>query len=341
MKPLCVLLFLLLARGCAARHPLSGGVEPMIDFARLRNPVHDREGWSIKDAAMLERDGVFHLFCSAFFEHEGQVRSHVVHVTTRDFRDYSEPLFLWNGMEDGWIGMCSPSVREHDGEVYLFYNSWGDKDRKPNQLFFARTTDLVKWEKHIPLAANLTAGARAIDAEGWFANGKVYVLFKQRARWEDGRLGDRTRLAVADAPHREFAYPGDGFVEFLMPDGKPNGNIHENYCLFEVDGQMHVLTTDYRPAVHAPYIYRMAGGATRDENWLRWDSGFKLAVPVERFNTNHNANAAFLADWRRRDGYFYLLYAGRTEGESFARRGDNRLGLARSTDLMHWEVPGQ
>ena len=50
-------------------------------------------------------------------------------------------------------------------------------------------------------------------------------------------------------------------------------------------------------------------------------------------------------------GYFYLIYGGKNEKrqEEFAGtaahgrpwpRGWNRLGLARSKDLTHWDLPG-
>lgn len=339
----CLLLAILIAAAAAApAEPPRGLVEPIIDFDAIQNPVYEHPGWSVKDACMIEKDGVFHLFFSAFFEHEGRIRSHIASVETADFLEFSEPALLWNGMEEGWIGMCSPSIREHEGTYYLFYNSWGDKPGQPNALFYATSSDLREWDKHQPMAHALTEGQRAIDADGWFQDGRFLLVYKQRSEWEDGTRGDRTRMAMStDGPGGDFEFIGDGFPEFLMLDGRPNGNIHENYCFLEINDRMHILTTDYRPAVHAPYIYRMPSNQRDPRNWLRWTMGFKVQVPIERFNTDHNANAAFIVDWRGRDGYFYLLYAGRTEGLSFDRRGDNRLGLARSTDLMHWEAPRQ
>jgi hypothetical protein len=50
--------------------------------------------------------------------------------------------------------------------------------------------------------------------------------------------------------------------------------------------------------------------------------------------TYERANAAFLTD-----GFYYLLYAGRTDIESFSGRGHAKLGLARGRDLAVWDVP--
>ena len=83
----------------------------------------------------------------------------------------------------------------------------------------------------------------------------------------------------------------------------------------------------------------MKGSGKKPEDWLEWHPPTVLKVPQEGFNTYHRSNAAFLADWREYDGYFYLLYAGTTEGKTHAGRGNNKLGLARSQDLKTWSAP--
>lgn len=299
-------------------------------WSGLENPVYFHPGWSTKDACMIEKDGQFHLFFSAFFHDRGRERSHVTSVTTRDFRNFSEPLFLWGGTGDGWIGMCSPSINKINGRYYLTYNSWGDKKDKPNQLFYAVSDDLVHWKKDIPLAQNLTAGRRAIDAAITYTGDEYYLLYKEEKP-------GTTRLAVAPAINGPWRFVENGLPAMLMPDGKDNGRTHENYQLMNIYGQWTLLTTDYRP--HQMHLYRMQGSGCRPQDWLTWIDGRVLLMPEEDFNTNHNSNAGFIADWRDRDGYFYCIYAGRTEGETHARRGDNKLGMARSRDLYNWQVP--
>jgi hypothetical protein len=92
----------------------------------------------VKDTAMAHRNGRFYVFFSAFYAERGQVRSHVVEVSTADFKHYSEPIFNFDGEQDGWIGMCSPDVRQLYGKYVMTFNSWGDKPGKPNQLFYIR-----------------------------------------------------------------------------------------------------------------------------------------------------------------------------------------------------------
>lgn len=56
-------------------------------------------------------------------------------------------------------------------------------------------------------------------------------------------------------------------------------------------------------------------------HWLRWIHGYTLEVPHEEFNAGKLADASVLYDWRKYDGYYYLIYAGRTEDQSYAGRG--------------------
>ena len=53
-----------------------------------------------------------------------------------------------------------------------------------------------------------------------------------------------------------------------------------------------------------------------------------------------HANSAFLCVASRQPGHFsYLLYAGSDELTQFGGWGHAKIGVARSTDLVHWQVP--
>jgi hypothetical protein len=317
--------------------------KPFIDWSGLRNPVLSYPNWSVKDAAMAYRDGTFYLFFSAFYPDNGQVRSHVVEVSTQDFKHFSEPIFDFDGEEDGWIGMCSPDVQRIYGKYVMTFNSWGDKPGKPNQLFFETSDDLVHWSARRPLAVNLTqigGDQHPIDAALAAADGGYYLVYKEQTRGTHSR----PRMAFSTSLDGPFKYVGDGIVALLMKDGKDNGFFHENYEFLKTSGKWYMLTTDYlhnslnprKYDVQAPYLYALEPGS----HWLTWKGGYTLSIPGEKFNSESIANAAAIYDWRHYDGYYYLVYAGRTEGETYARRGWNQIGLARSKDLVHWSVPG-
>jgi hypothetical protein len=313
----------------ASSSPAGTKHQKWIDWQSLHNPVLSYPHWSIKDSAVAYRDGIFYVFFSAFYLDRGQVRSHVVEVSTRDFKDYSQPIFNFDGEEDGWIGMCSPDVQMVGTRYVMTFNSWGDKPGKPNALFYMTSDDLVRWSRRQPLAASLTAGKRVIDAAIAAADGGYYLMYKE------GTKGMRPRVAFAPTLSQPFKFVGDGYPRLLMTDGKEDGLIHENYEFLHTNGQWYLLTTDYNPP--APYLYKLEAGS----GWLKWTRGYKLEIPEEKFNTDNIANAAALYDWRRYDGYYYLIYAGRTEGITYAKRGWNSLGLARSKDLVHWSVAGK
>jgi hypothetical protein len=303
--------------------------KPFIDWQSLSNPVLSYPNWSIKDSAMAYRDGTLYVFFSAFYSERGQVRSHVVEVSTRDFKHFSEPIFNFDGEEEGWIGMCSPDVQRLGGKYVMTFNSWGDKPGKPNLLFYMTSEDLVHWSQRQTLAANLTQDKRVIDAALAEADGGYYLI------WKEGTQGHmKPRIAFAAALDQPFKFVGDGFPALLMADGKDDGLTHENYEFVHTQDKWFLLTTDYNP--EGPYLYQLDPGS----GWLKWTQGYRLQTPKEKFNTDHRDNAAALYDWRQYDGYYYLIYGGRTEGKTFAGRGWNQLGLSRSKDLIHWSAAG-
>jgi hypothetical protein len=308
-----------------------GQTKPSLDWKILSNPVLSYPDWSIKDSAMAYHDHTYYVFFSAFYPKEGETISHVVEVSTPDFKRFSQPILNFDGKEDGWIGMCSPDVQLLNGQYVMTFNSWGDKPGKPNELFYMTSPDLVHWSKRQTLALNLTGTNRVIDAALGAADGGYYLIWKEGS--PHGKM--KPRLAFGKSLEGPFDYVGDGYPSLLMANGKDNGLTHENYEFIHGDGKWYLLTTDYTP--EALYLYTLEPGS----RWLKWTRGYRLDTPQESFNTDNRDNAAAIYKARQEDGYYYLIYAGRTEGQAFARRGWNQLGLARSTDLIHWSPAGQ
>jgi hypothetical protein len=337
LNPALIALFMIAPGG-----RLQAQRKAFIDWAKLRNPVLSYPNWSIKDAAMAYRKGTFFIFFSAFYPKQGSVRCHVVEVSTQDFLHYSQPIFDFDGEKAGWKGMCSPDVQRLYGKYVMTFNSWGNITGKPNQLFYMTSDDLAHWSDRAPLALNLTkvGDQHVIDAALAQADGGYYLVYKEQTPG----IHSRPRMAFSTSLKGPFRYVGDGIVALLMKDGKDNGFFHENFEFIHTNGHWYILTTDYlhkrfnpiKYDVQAPYFYRLQP----DSNWLLWNQGYTFEIPREKFNTDSIANAAALYDWRRYDGYYYLIYAGRNEGQTYARRGWNQIGLARSKDLVRWSVPG-
>jgi hypothetical protein len=130
----------------------------------------------------------------------------------------------------------------------------------------------------------------------------------------------------------------------------------ENYQFLKIDKVWRMVATGRDPegfrcgtadlrlyifaCSHEPFIYTPDGDGTALAHWTRWRRKTRLRIPYEDWNPIMHANAAFLADWRAYDGFFYLFYAGAVDGLSFELRGHGKIGVARARDLIHWRLPG-
>lgn len=309
-----------------------------IDWNSLKNPVFAHFGWSVKDACMAYNEGVFFLFFSAFYRDRGRERSHVVGVTTKDWKLFSKPFLHIDGRDQGWTGMCSPDIQFIDGFYYLTFNSWGEEhpNGQKNQLFYIKSSDLSHWTDYRQIGKNLTENIRCIDIGITKANGYYYIMWKDESI-RNPRKRYIARIAKTASLDGDWQFIGDGYPKFTLDNGFESKLTHENYEFIKIDGVQYLLSLDYSP--HHSVLYKIGGAIEKDSSWLNWVEGKSFNIPKERFNTNDRANAPFLADWRIYDGYFYLLYAGRTHGFTHAGRGNNKLGLARSRDLIYWLVP--
>jgi hypothetical protein len=291
----------------------------LLNFSALKNPVFQHQGWSIKDSCMAHKDGTFYVFFSAFYKDDGMGRCHVSGVKTKDFKTFSDPLFIWDGRDQGWQGMCSPNISQIGDTYYLTYNSWGESKEKPPQLFYAQSKDLENWDKHRPLAANVTKGARSIDAAIAFANNKYYLVYKEY---------QTPKMAVGPSLDSD-AWKSLGTIP---------GGWFENGEFIKIDGKWNLLVTD---RYHLPCLRELKGQGDIDSEWINWGSFKRFPIPLENFNLNERANCAFLADFRSMDGYFYLLYSGRNKGFGHEGDFDFSLAIARSKDLITWQPPGK
>ena len=289
-----------------------------LDWSSLKNPVYSRKGWSIKDSTLAYKDGSFYIFFSDFQFDRGMYRCYVSGVKTRDFRNFSAPLFIWTGKEAGYRGMCSPNLSQIGDTYYLTYNSWGDDKDHPNQLFYAVSKDLETWDKDKPLAANVTAGKRTIDAAIAYWNSKYYLVYKE----------DQTpKMAVGGKL--------DGGWKSL---GTVPGGWFENGEFIRIDGKWNMLVTD---RWHMPCLRAIRDDGATDDDWANPGKFVRLNIPLQTFNLEEHANCAFLADFREHDGFFYLLYSGRNLG--LFHEGDKhfKLAIARSKDLKSWKPAGK
>ena len=343
-------------------------METFLDWQRLKNPVLSLDDWSLKDACVLYHEGLFHVFTSAFSEE----RSTLAYVTTPDWQQFSDFQLHLTGERLGATGVCCPSILETEGTFVLSFNTWGQGKR--NQLYAMRTRDFTHWSDIKPVAANLTRGRRCIDLALTTHGGHWIGVWREGAnttRFAASETLDGDWSWIGDGVGKLHPAAGTDPAERTMH--------HENFQLLMIDDVPHLLCTNYDP--HHPWLYRMAGEPDDLTAWTEWWDGYRLMIPSQRFNSipedqpcvanddfrrplypcwddpdgvyivDGLDNAAYLCDWRDQDGFYVLLYAGKNErrrnafngraGKRSWPRGWNRLGLARSRDLVHWIPAGR
>jgi hypothetical protein len=199
--------------------------------------------------------------------------------------------------------------------------------------------DLEKWSGPEPLAQNLAPepGDRMIDGSlAWTAHGLVLG-------YKAGVAGNEQAFEIAWSPNGSLSGPWR-YV------GRPNivvyGGTVERDEFVAVDGTWRLLATSNNG--DQPWIFELAGDPDRPTGWLDWTGGYELNVPRASWDTGKGissvnyewANSAFLCNDSAGDGYYYLLYAGSDELTAFDGWGHAEIGIARSRDLVHWQVPG-
>jgi hypothetical protein len=328
---------------------------PWLTWSSLQNPILSIDGWSIKDVAVTYRQGRFYFFFSAFFCEPGVVpssavtacdggteRPHIATTSTADMKTFTTPTLLFESESKGWDGLISPDLVYLGGERYvLTFSSWGERaGQPPTQLFHSESSDLVHWGPMTLLAGNVTKG-RVFDGVLALEHGNVYLLYKQ-----GGVRPAPDTLALAVAPTIDSdQWKVVGTPTLLTQSGKDNGAAHGNFHFIAIAGKWYLLTTDSLYGSdgipYVPFFYRMEGVGTKETDWLRFIDGYPFTITLESFNISQAANGASIMDWTSHDGYYYLFYAGRTEGDSHIGRGDNKFGVSRSRDLKTWVPAGE
>ncbi len=300
--------------------------------------LYSDPAYSLKDACLAFEQGVWHLFTSAF----DQERSVVARSRSPDLISCDPIETLFDGLEQDRIGMCSPDVMKGPEAWILVCNSWGQKKGFPNALYYGVSEDLTCWRTLRPLAQELTAGTRVIDGSLAWHEGTWFLICK---------CPGRTRCAQARSLDGPWEWiPGE--MKFLDgTTGEPNEYHRENFQFLQLDGVWHVVSTDFVAYSNQnyPWLYRMEGDPLLPESWLRWTQGRALELPTEEWNSLDAHNAVALVDHRSHDGWVYAIFGGKDEQrkdefcgtaseEKHWARGWNRLGTARSRDLVRWGV---
>ncbi len=315
-----------------------------VDWTDLRNPVLSDARGAVKDEAAVWAGGRWHLLFSYVITDPslpGGVRWDVASSTSLDLLHWS-PISAWP-RQPGVLGVASPDVvRDPSGQYVVTYQSDPGSSRSPgteDRLFYRTSGDLRTWSPPRPLAASLAPepGDRMIDAALVFTGRQLLLGLK---------FSSPTQPQVFEIARSTTGTPAGPWALVGRPDITVNGDTIENYEFLMLAGRWHLVATSN--ILDQPWLFTLAGSPTAAAGWLHWTGGYQLSVPAEAFNRGpgissvgyEHANSAFICDASSLPGHFYyLFYAGSAELDEFGGWGHAALGVARSTDLVHWQVP--
>ena len=297
-----------------------GSPPASIDWSALANPVLSYAAVGVKDQALQWSGGAWHMLYSDMTETKAapHVAFSVAVSTSPDLQRWSSPRVIADNA-------ASPDiVRSPSGAFIVTYQT-------PLGLAYRTASDasLQSWSAPHPLGRGLAH--RMIDAALAFTGHGVILGFKA------GTTTQHFEIAWAPSLSGTFRLVG-------QPDIVVYNDTVENYEFLTVDGAWHLVATSN--TLDQPFLFTLGpGDPTTPSTWLRWSAGQQLSVPGEAFNSGaglssvgyEHANSAFLCVGP--GGEDYLTYAGSTELTQFGGWGHARIGLARSNDLVHWQVP--
>jgi hypothetical protein len=314
---------------------------PAVDWSRLRNPIVSSPSAGEKDQVMVWFDGRWHLVFS-YVRTDASIRGGVywdiATSSSTNMTSWTKPV-AWPA-QIGALGVAGPQlVRDPQGQFVVTYQSDpGQTDGAQDRLYYRTTSDFVTWSQPHPLAQSLASspGDRMIDGSlAWTGHGLILG-------YKAGNDGSSQAFEIAWSPDGSL----DGPWEYIgKPDIVVNNDTVERYEFLDISGVWHLMATSNN--LDQPWLFKLSGDPGVASSWLDWTGGYELAIPKAGWDSGSGissigyewANASFLCNASSTDGYYYLLYAGSDELSQFGGWGHAEIGIARSRNLVEWQVP--
>jgi hypothetical protein len=313
----------------------------VVNWSKLRNPILSSPSAGEKDQVMVWFDGKWHVIFSYVRDDPsipGGVYWDIATSSSTDMTSWTPPE-PWPS-QPGALGVAAPQiVRDPQGDFVVTYQSDpGQTDGAQDRLYYRTTADFVTWSTPHPLAQSLAPepGDRMIDGSlAWTPDGLI-LGYKFSAG------GSSQAFEIARSPNGSI----DGPWRYVgKPDIVVYGDTVERYEFLNVEGSWDLMATSN--TLDQPWLFKLTGDPDSPSGWLHWSSGYELAIPKAKWDSGPGvssvgyewANASFLCNASGTDGYYYLLYAGSSELSQFGGWGHAEIGIARSRNLVDWQVP--
>ena len=321
--------------GVAAAPAASAAATPPIAWSRLRNPILGSPDRAVKDPAIVWGAGRWQALFSSV---DPAGRWRIGTATSPDLVHWSK---LGELAHDSTVeGEASPDVGPSpDGSFVVTYQSFVHDARGAQaKLYYRTTTDFRTYTPPRPLGRELHPGAadRMIDAAvAWTPAG---LLLGYKVGPPDGVQAFEIARSTTGSLDGPWQLVG-------RPDISVYADTIENYQFLHLRSGWQLVATSNR--LDRPFLFTLAGDASAPTGWLHWSPGRELHIPQERWNpgrgvtgaTYEHANGAFVVDRQALEGRYSLVDADAPEVTRFGGAGHDRLGVARSTDLVNWAVP--
>ena len=321
-----------------------GSGTPRVAWSQLTDPILSEPDAGVKDQALVWAGGRWHMLFSDVTDDArlpGGVRWDIATATSTDLVHWSAPV-RWPAQR-GVVGVVSPDiVRSPTGTFVVTYDSGpGEVGGGQAKLYYRTSADLETWSAPHALARNLhpAPADRMIDpALAWTGKGLILGY----------KYGPPT---TTGSQHFEIAWSRSGslagpWVLVGRPDISLYGDTVENLEFLTVGGRWRLVATSN--TLDQPWMFTLVGPPGTPASWLHWSDATELQIPPQPWDSGaglssvdyEHANSVFLCDARATDGYYYATYAGSDELTAFDGWGHAKIGIARSRDLVHWQVPG-
>lgn len=293
----------------------------------------------VKDQALIWSGGRWHMIFSYVTGKNaspGHEHWDIATSTSTNMTDWSEPS-PWSEQPGG---MASPDiVRSPHGRFVVTYDSPPDEQHVAQaKLYYRTSVDLVHWSAPQRLAPELhpQAGVRMIDpALAWTGRGLILG-------YKVGVTSQRQAFEIAWSPSGSLQGP---WRIVGRPSISVYGDTFENYEFVVIDQQWRLVATSNTG--DQPWMFTLGGPPSAPSSWLQWKDAAELDIPSAAWDSGpgvssvgfEHANSVFLCDVGGKNGFVYATYAGSSELTEFGGWGHAEIGLARSTDLVHWQVP--